>query len=264
MKYSIIYSAYNQRPIFERFIFPALERQTEKDFEVIIGDDGSNDRLCEWARQPHVSSFPVKTVWQEDSGYNYTQIMNKAASLADGDYLIFLSGDTYPHDDFLEEMGRALKPDRIVNGMRENVDFKTGKVMSKDWRIIHTTPFIAHLMSRGVEIFPVSSYQFPWSLMTFNTLGIPRAVWQKIGGISSGYNGIYGKMDWSVCMKAFFSDFGLWYNTAALACHEDGGVPKTDDPKGEEVFREELKEWKLKRYGASPEPEKNKPIAEIL
>lgn len=254
-KYSIIYTAHNEVENFVQHILPALRNQTEQDFEVIVGDDGSTDgleaRLKRFSGMDHGVS-PICYVRQENEGYGYTSIVNKAVSCSLGDYLVFLSGDTFPSDTFLEELGRALKKDRVVTGKRRNVlrEGDTWHVQSEDWRL--TKPFIPFqaevLIENGVEIFAVHHMdEEPWRMMTMNTLACHRSTWNKVQGLTPCYNGGYGKMDWSFCMKALYSGCELWWNVAAIAYHIDNGKPgREDTPANTEAFEKELAEWRKK------------------
>ena len=100
---SIIIPFYNGIDWLE-MIFVALGKQTFKDFEVIVADDGSREdvvaRLEElMARQP----FPVTHLWQEDCGFRKNRMLNKAVVQSRAEYLIFLDGDCIPHRKFVEE-----------------------------------------------------------------------------------------------------------------------------------------------------------------
>lgn len=245
MKYSVIVTAYNQKDIFINHIFPALKNQTipQNDFEVIIADDGSSDGLEEYCEK---NGLADKYVYQEDNGYGYTSIVNKAVNEADGDFLVFLSGDTYPAKDFLEELGRTLKEDRIVNGIRVNIN-SICDFISYDWRLQpeFIPQIIAHVINMGIEMFPLRHlFERPWELMTMNTLACSRKVWDAVDGLTPSYDGRYGKMDWSFCMKAYKKGYGLWWNVEARGYTFDNGKPgREDDERNTKIFQEELKKY---------------------
>lgn len=245
-RFSIIITAYNQRKMFEGNILPALERQTNKNFELIIADDGSSDGVKDLVMEKK-TSFPMACVWQLDHGYGYTSIVNKAVEKARGEYLIFLSGDTYPTESFVEEMARALKPHRVVNGLRVNVD-DNGTEISKDWRLNELPSCERVMMIQGLEMFPVHHYPEPWKRMTMNTLGCSRLVWDAVDGLTPDYDKGYGRMDWSFCMKAHCSNFELWWQTAAIAFElNGGGVGREDDKKNVNFFDKECELWHNKK-----------------
>ena len=79
---SLIISVYNDAR-FLAMIFEALKRQTEKDFEVVIADDGSGKDFVEALnRMTKNAPFPVTHVWHEDKGWRKDIILNKADPLS--------------------------------------------------------------------------------------------------------------------------------------------------------------------------------------
>ena len=99
---SVIIPAYNA----ERFLQEAIDsvlRQTHRDFEVIVVDDGSSDGTARIA-----AGFPtVRYVHQANRGASAAR--NHGARLASGKYLAFLDADDAWHPCKLEHQLRALK-----------------------------------------------------------------------------------------------------------------------------------------------------------
>lgn len=115
---SLIISVYNDAR-FLAMIFEALKRQTEKDFEVVIADDGSGKDFVETLnRMTKNAPFPVTHVWHEDKGWRKDIILNKAVEASHSEYLIFLDGDCIPHHKFIEEHLRFACPGKVVGGRR--------------------------------------------------------------------------------------------------------------------------------------------------
>jgi len=112
---TIIITTYNQAPTL-RLLLTSLQRQTEKNFEVIVADDGSSDEtksLCEEAW-----SFPLRFVTQPDEGYRKSKILNQVIRQARGDYLIFLDGDVIVEKHFVEDHFNLRRPGHFVCGRR--------------------------------------------------------------------------------------------------------------------------------------------------
>ena len=90
---SLIISFYNKIDLL-KYIFAALERQTFRDFEVVIADDGSRPEIVEELNRIKSNYFfPINHVWQEDNGWQKTRILNKAVVATKGEYLVFIDGD---------------------------------------------------------------------------------------------------------------------------------------------------------------------------
>lgn len=102
MKASVIMSTYNAEDWLEKVIW-GFSVQTEKDFEIIIADDGSGPKTKELLDRLRTQiSMPLVHVWQEDNGFQKSQILNKAIIASKTDYLIFTDGDCIPRKDFIE------------------------------------------------------------------------------------------------------------------------------------------------------------------
>lgn len=99
---SVIISTYNQ-PEWLALVLHSYSIQTITNFEIIIADDGSDNRTKSVMEQ-----FSVKTelhvihVWQEDDGFQKTKILNKAIVASNSNYLIFTDGDCIARKDFVE------------------------------------------------------------------------------------------------------------------------------------------------------------------
>ncbi len=111
---TVIVSTFN-RPRSLELVLAGFARQTRRDFELIIADDGSGEETARVIRAFETDS-PVKIrhLWQEDRGFRKTTILNRAAVEADSEYLIFCDGDCLPHRSFVDghlttrENGRFL------------------------------------------------------------------------------------------------------------------------------------------------------------
>jgi glycosyltransferase involved in cell wall biosynthesis len=102
MKASVIMSTYNAEEWLEKVIW-GFSVQTEKDFEIIIADDGSGPKTKELLDRLRTQiSMPLVHVWQEDNGFQKSQILNKAITASKTNYLIFTDGDCIPRNDFIE------------------------------------------------------------------------------------------------------------------------------------------------------------------
>jgi len=115
---SLIISFYNKTDLLQ-LVFEALKRQTFKEFEVIIADDGSNEESVKCIQELiSQSPFPVKHCWHEDSGWRKNIILNRALQASEADYIVFMDGDCIPHKRFLEEHYMGQRPKTVLCGRR--------------------------------------------------------------------------------------------------------------------------------------------------
>lgn len=115
---SILLATYNW-PEALKLCLESLATQTDKNFEVIIADDGSTastKQVIDSFR--HSSLFAITHLWQEDIGFRKTKILNQAINTAHGDYLIFLDGDCIVQADFLAKHRELAQKGYLVTGSR--------------------------------------------------------------------------------------------------------------------------------------------------
>ncbi len=93
--------AYNRADTLPR-VFEGLKKQTFKDFEWIIIDDGSSDNTKEVADKilSEETFFPVSYKYQVNQGKHIA--INRAVEIAKGDFFIILDSDDSCTDDALE------------------------------------------------------------------------------------------------------------------------------------------------------------------
>ncbi|TCK66735.1 glycosyltransferase involved in cell wall biosynthesis [Winogradskyella wandonensis] len=116
LKASVIISTYNQ-PNWLELVLYSYHLQTIKEFEIIIADDGSDNKT-----KAVIDTFSEKTqisvthLWQEDNGFQKTKILNKAIVAASSDYLIFTDGDCIARNDFVETHLKLKRTNSALSG----------------------------------------------------------------------------------------------------------------------------------------------------
>jgi glycosyltransferase involved in cell wall biosynthesis len=115
---TIILTTYNW-PEALRLSLLSLEAQTNKNFEVVIADDGSRYITRELIDEHRkILTFNIFHVWQEDKGFRKSKILNQAIQRACGDYLIFLDGDCIVQPDFVDQHIKLAEVGVLVTGGR--------------------------------------------------------------------------------------------------------------------------------------------------
>jgi glycosyltransferase involved in cell wall biosynthesis len=131
IKATIIAAFYN-RLDYLNLVLAGFERQTEKNFELIIADDGSSeDVVREINKIIPEHSFPIKYIWQEDKGFRKNKILNKAITESESDYLIFIDADCVPHRSFIEGHLTFSTKTFSLTGRRVNLSEKITYLLSE-------------------------------------------------------------------------------------------------------------------------------------
>lgn len=118
MKTAVIVTTYN-RPDALAAVLAGYFAQSDRDFELLIADDGSQDEtraLIE--NQAARAPFPLHHVWQEDLGFRPGAARNRAAARTQADYLIFADGDCIPARDYVRQHKHLAEKDCFLSGNR--------------------------------------------------------------------------------------------------------------------------------------------------
>lgn len=132
MKASVIVATYNN-PRFLRLTLAGYQRQTIRDFEVLIADDGSGPEIRELVEE--VSGrvqFAVRHVWQEDQGWRKNRILNQCVRASRSDYLVFADQDCIPHSRFVAEHLGNRSGGVFLAGRRVSLQQKISDRLTED------------------------------------------------------------------------------------------------------------------------------------
>jgi len=110
IKFSVITITYNAAPVLRRTLQSVL-RQTHPDIEHLIVDGASTDGTVAMAEayktESDASGCGHKVIVRSEPDDGLYHAMNKGLTQASGDYIIYMNaGDTFPHDDTLEQIAR--------------------------------------------------------------------------------------------------------------------------------------------------------------
>ncbi len=93
--------------------------QSAPPTEILVADDGSSTETADTIEKWNAKSpTPIKHVWHEDKGFRKSRICNKAANQAQGNYLIFLDGDSIPHPKWVFDHETAARNNTVLCGRR--------------------------------------------------------------------------------------------------------------------------------------------------
>jgi glycosyltransferase involved in cell wall biosynthesis len=151
MKLSVIFSTYNSEEWLEKVIL-GFSVQTFKDFEIIIADDGSKDATKQLIdRLRNEIDIPIIHVWQEDNGFQKSQILNKAIVASTSDYLIFTDGDCIPRKDFVEVHHHYREEGYFLSGGYFKLPMDISKAITKEDILQQNCFDLKWLYSKGLK-----------------------------------------------------------------------------------------------------------------
>jgi glycosyltransferase involved in cell wall biosynthesis len=195
---SVVVSTYNW-PEALAAVLDGLANQTDRNFEVVVADDGSDHRTAEVVSQAGVRA---KHIWHEDQGFRLAEIRNRATLACKGEYIIFLDGDCIPRPSFVAIHRRLAEPGCFVQGNRVNLRKKlTQRVLAEKLDPGRWGPltWIGHRLGKRVgRLAPLVTLPLgPLRKLTEQTgeraLGCNQAFWRKdlinVDGFDSAFVG---------------------------------------------------------------------------
>ncbi len=103
---SVIIPVYNLEEYIEHCI-KSLQSQSYNNIEIICVDDGSKDSSAQVIEELRKSDSRIKYFYQENAGVSAAR--NKGLETAEGDYVMFIDGDDYMHNQAVEILVRCIE-----------------------------------------------------------------------------------------------------------------------------------------------------------
>jgi GT2 family glycosyltransferase len=195
----------------------ALERQSERDFEVLFCDDGSGEETRRVIDEfKALSGIRSRHFWQEHQGFRKCRILNQAAREAQGATYVFLDGDCVPHKHFIRDHLALQQKNRYLAGRRVELGQKLSAeltpAMVRHGFFDHPHPKLIVSALKGETEFLNRAVRIPWEPVR-RRLGmakvadlkgcnysIPREALEAINGFDEEYEG-YGREDTDVELR---------------------------------------------------------------
>ncbi len=123
MKLSVVLVTFNRASVLKKLL-RCFEKQTDRDFELVVVSDGSTDgthELLECYRQ--TASFPMR--WF-DTGlvdcYGLAVARNRGIREASGEAVVILDDDSFPTKQFIAEHKKSVTPQVLTGGGMSHTD----------------------------------------------------------------------------------------------------------------------------------------------
>ncbi|HPP87571.1 MAG TPA: glycosyltransferase [bacterium] len=132
-KCSVITAIYNSSKFLDKCLL-ALSCQTEKDFELIISDDGSDEDISDLLEKYNkFFKYQIKYVKQQRNGIRKTLALNKGVLQATSDYLLFIDPDCLAEPTWVETHLLEREKNRYLIGRRVSFREKYMKYINDDF-----------------------------------------------------------------------------------------------------------------------------------
>ena len=178
MKVSIIIPTYNEQKVIGECL-ESLKKQTYKDIEIIIVDDGSVDNTIKLIK----NIKGVKSFAQDHKGPGSAR--NLGAAHAQGDILVFVDADMTFDKDFISELTRPIREEKTLGTFsKDELVSNNNNIWAQCWGI-----------NEGWEKGKRHSKNYPDKQKVFRA--ILKSEFDRVGGFSAtGYTD-----DWTLAQK---------------------------------------------------------------
>jgi glycosyltransferase involved in cell wall biosynthesis len=257
---SVIVTTYNREDALDA-VLRSLAHQTDKDFEIVVADDGSGPATAALIeKQKGRFSRGLAHVWHEDDGFRAAEIRNRAILASRGRYCIFLDGDCIARPDFvathrrLAELGWFVAGNRVLMSAALTRQILYDKLTPETWTLGR---WAAERLRGGINrLSAVLRLPFGplrrlrsrmWEGARSCNLAMWRADLDRVDGFDAAYRG-WGKEDSDILVRLLRAgvrrkdgSFGtgvlhLWHAEAARA-HVTENERKLDDILGADRVR---------------------------
>jgi glycosyltransferase involved in cell wall biosynthesis len=212
---SVVITTYN-RPDALTAVVEACFAQSDKNFEIIIADDGStaDTGACIAALRAR-SPVALQHVWQPDEGFRAAMARNRGTLAARGDYIVFLDGDCVPQRDFIAQHRKLAKRGFLVSGSRvllspalteriltDHIDLPaSGSLQQLGHRLRGDVNKVVQVLVRWPDLGR-ESRRFTWRRIKSCNLGVWRTDLDLVNGFDESFLG-WGHEDSDLVVRLF-------------------------------------------------------------
>jgi len=179
MQASVIFTTYNHPQWLEKTLW-GFAAQSNKNFEIIVADDGSGEETAQVIQRfMEESGCKVKHIWHKDNGFQKCRILNRAILASESEYLIFTDGDCIPHPDFVKNHIELSEKNRFLSGGYFKLPLDVSRAISRQDILDGNATRPGWLLKQGVPFsYKISKlFSHPFWGAVLDTLTITRATW---------------------------------------------------------------------------------------
>ncbi|MES2298093.1 MAG: glycosyltransferase family 2 protein [Pseudomonadota bacterium] len=212
---SVVVTTYN-RPDALEAVIDACFAQSDRNFDIIIADDGSsaNTGECIAALQAR-ATVPLQHVWQPDEGFRAALARNRGTLAARGEYIVFLDGDCVPQRDFIARHRALARRGFLVSGSRVLLSEAFTRTVLAEKRDLQSLGRLEKLrlrlrgdVNKMLQLLLTwpdlgrERHGFSWRRIKSCNLAVWRADLETVGGFDESFEG-WGHEDSDLVVRLF-------------------------------------------------------------
>ena len=202
MLLSVIIATYNRSSVLKMNL-DKFKEQTDKNFEIVVGIDGSTDDTKEML-ESYQSDFDVRWVDSyETNKYCLAKVRNMALIETRGEAVVILDDDSYPTPEFVAAHKSSIRPKTLTGGYRNSHDPKD--------------PMHAK-MARYISTYGSLNPTRMKEILVENNCSMLRKDWIGCGMFSERFEG-YGGCGQEFFMRLMYQGYNYQFNPNAMIFH---------------------------------------------
>ncbi len=247
---SIIIPTVNRHFVLKRCLDSILLKTSYPNYEVIIVDNGADDRRSALYLDK-LRSMPGIRVIRDDSPFNYSALNNSGVRLAQGSYILFLNDDT-----------EVISPDWIDEMMSFATQKGVGAVGARLWYSNNTLQHggvilgIYGVAAHSHRLFPRNNSGYfgrasliqNFSAVTAACLLVRKSIFLQVGGFDEN-NVKESYSDVDLCLRIREAGFRNVYTPYAELYHHESVSRGPDDTEEKKARHDRERGYMLRRWG---------------
>jgi GT2 family glycosyltransferase/glycosyltransferase involved in cell wall biosynthesis len=222
---SIIIPVYGQSAVTRRCLDAVAAARTRCHYEVIVVDDGSADDTV-----AVVSAIAGVRLHALGRNSGFVHACNAGASLARGEYLVFLNNDTEVQDDWLDALLKCFDTHPRCGLAGAKLVYPDGRLQEAGGLIFRDGRALNY--GRGGD---PADLRFGFARQVDYCSGaciaLPRTLFESLGGFDTRYCPAYYE-DTDLAFAVREAGYEVWYQPRAQVIHLEGVTAGTDPDAG--------------------------------
>lgn len=219
MKTSVIIPNWNGKDLL-RECLNSLTKQTYREVEIIVVDNGSTDQSLEYVK----NNFPKVKIVQLDKNYGFAKAINEGVKLSKAKYVVFLNNDTKVDKDWLKSLVEcAEKYPEVISVNSKILNFFNPKLIDGVGIEINEVG-----QAKSIGWNQKDTGQFNEEIYIFGATGgaslFRREDFIKVGSFDENYFMYYEEVDFA--FRAQFSGYKSIYCPKAKVLHKHKATAK--------------------------------------
>ncbi len=256
---SIIIVSHNGAPLLSQLFASFAHSNFYNNYEIIIVDNASSDDTdMVVAEYRHEFAIHVR---HNSENQSFARACNQGASIARGDYLVFLNNDTEVTDGWLDALlytaiaeenagvvgARLIYPEMPERGLNAGKSYLLQHRGIRFYRDSKTGRLVPFNVGNGEDVSAVSADVKKIPAVTGACLLVKKDKFGAVGKFDENYN--YGYEDVDFCLKLLRKGYMNYYCPAALLFHAEFGTQQHEKPEQAEARREMNRKYFHRRWG---------------